>query len=44
MTRQQVRTELKSLSKEKAPTTLNRYKAALSSLYRFLSDECSLCL
>jgi len=39
VTRQQVRAELKTLSKTKAPATLNRYKAALSSLYRFLSDE-----
>ncbi|WP_275426422.1 tyrosine-type recombinase/integrase [Vibrio variabilis] len=39
VTRQQVKTELKALSADKAPATLNRYKAALGSLYRFLSNE-----
>lgn len=37
--RQQVKTELKALSSTKAPATVNRYKAALASLYRFLSAE-----
>lgn len=39
VTRQKVKAELKNLSNDKAPATLNRYKAVLSSLYRFLSDE-----
>ncbi len=39
VTRQQVKAELKTLSESKAPATLNRYKAALSSFYRFLSEE-----
>lgn len=39
VTRQQVKAELKRLSNDKAPATLNRYKAALGSLYRYLSDE-----
>ncbi len=39
VTRQQVKAELKRLSNDKAPATLNRYKAALGSLYRYLSNE-----
>ncbi len=39
VTRQQVKLELKKLSEGRAPATLNRYKAALSSLYRYLSNE-----
>ncbi|MGB5445731.1 MAG: site-specific integrase, partial [Psychromonas sp.] len=39
VSRQQVKAELKRLSNDKAPATLNRYKAALGSLYRYLSNE-----
>ncbi len=39
ITRQEVRSGLKLLEAEKAPATLNRYKAALSALYRFLLHE-----
>ncbi len=39
ITRQEIRNALKVLSKDKAPATLNRYKAALGSLYRFLQNE-----
>ncbi|EJG0781107.1 site-specific integrase [Vibrio parahaemolyticus] len=39
VTRQQVRAELKNLSQDRAPATLNRYKAALSSFYRYLTEE-----
>jgi integrase len=39
VTRQQVRAELKNLSSDKSPATVNRYKAALGSLYKFLSNE-----
>ena len=39
VTRQQIKEELKALSNEKAPATLNRYKAAIGSLYAYLSDE-----
>lgn len=39
VTRQQVRAELKKLAKDKAPATLNRYKAALGALYRYLLNE-----
>ena len=39
VSRQQVRAELKALAIDRAPATLNRYKAALSSLYRYLSNE-----
>jgi integrase len=39
ITKQHVRSELKNLSVSLKPATLNRYKAALGSLYRFLGDE-----
>ncbi len=39
ITRQEVRAGLKILLKDKTPATLNRYKAALSALYRFLLHE-----
>ncbi|MEH6453800.1 MAG: site-specific integrase, partial [Psychromonas sp.] len=39
VTRQQIKIELKALSDDKAPATLNRYKAAISSLYTYLSHE-----
>ncbi len=39
ITRREVRAGLKLLAKDKAPATLNRYKAALSALYRFLLHE-----
>lgn len=39
VTRPMVRAELKKLLQTKAPATVNRYKAAIGSLYKFLSDE-----
>jgi len=39
ITRQDVKRELKILSKTRKPATLNRYKAALSALYVYLNDE-----
>jgi integrase len=39
VTRQLIKDELKVLSASKAPATLNRYKAAIGSLYAYLSDE-----
>lgn len=39
VTRQQIRTELKKLSETAQPATLNRYKAAIGSLYKYLSNE-----
>nr|WP_275113982.1 tyrosine-type recombinase/integrase [Psychromonas antarctica] len=37
--RQQIKAELKLLSIDTAPATLNRYKAAIGALYSYLSDE-----
>jgi integrase len=39
VTRQKIKDELKILSTQKAPATVNRYKSAIGSLYRFLSNE-----
>ena len=39
ITRQKIKEELKVLSTHKAPATVNRYKAALGSVYRYLSNE-----
>ncbi|NHN73797.1 tyrosine-type recombinase/integrase [Vibrio fluvialis] len=39
VTRQQVKSELRKLAEDKAPATVNRFKAALGSLYRYLSNE-----
>jgi len=39
VTRQQIKEQLKVLSIDKAPATLNRYKAAIGALYSYLSDE-----
>jgi len=39
VTRQQIKAELKLLSQNKAPATLNRYKSSIGSLYSFLLHE-----
>ncbi|WP_202973160.1 site-specific integrase [Psychromonas sp. psych-6C06] len=39
VTRQQIKAELKLLSLDKAPATLNRYKSSIGSLYSFLLHE-----
>jgi len=39
VTRQQIKAELKLLSLDKAPATLNRYKSSIGSLYSFLLNE-----
>jgi integrase len=39
VTRQQIKAELKWLSQNKAPATLNRYKSSIGSLYSFLLHE-----
>ncbi|MGI2822009.1 tyrosine-type recombinase/integrase [Vibrio fluvialis] len=39
VTRQQVKSELRKLAEDKAAATVNRFKAALGSLYRYLSNE-----